>query len=157
LSKLQNLLASLLSVSLLTFSVHAQEAWTPAQEEVLEAMEQLSAATAPGGDGADAYGALLAEDFSRWTIGSEKLNRKAAWVAAVREWFDDGWRVTDRETQVLEIHLRGDIAYTRRIVKETYQGPDGESSVSSAARAEVWVHEEAGWLLSRVDVHPMEN
>ena len=124
--------------------------------QVLEAMEQLSAATAPGGAGADAYGAVLAEEFSRWTIGSNKTSGKTDWVEGVREWFDDGWRVSDRKTQILEIRMRDDTAYIRRIVTESYTGPENEQSVSTAALAEVWVRGNDDWLLLFVNVHPMD-
>lgn len=153
--QLQLLLAVFLTLSLMTPLAWAEESWAPEQKQVLEAIERLSATTAPGGGGADAYGAILAEDFSRWTIGSKVINRKAAWVDGLREWLDAGWRVSDRETQTLEIHVSGEIAYARRVVKETYTGPDGNSSVSSAALAEVWVRSKSGWLLTRVDLHPM--
>lgn len=135
----------------------AQDAWSPEQMQVLEAMEQLSAATAPGGAGADAYGEVLAEDFSRWTVGSTDTTSKNDWVEGVREWFDDGWRVSDREIQILEILMREDTAYIRRIVTETYAGPDEEQSVSTAALAEVWVRGQNGWLLLYVNVHPMDS
>ena len=134
----------------------AQETWTPEQLQVLAAMERLSAATAPGGGGPDAYGAVLSDDFSRWTLGSESINDKADWVAGVKEWFDDGWRVSDRKTRGLEITVTGGFAFTRRIVHETYIGPDGESTESSAALAEIWILGDAGWLLYMVNVRPRE-
>ncbi len=133
----------------------AQDSWTPEQREVLAAMEELSDSTAPNGTGADAYGAVLAEGFSRWTIGSAVMNDKHDWVEGVREWFDEGWRVADRQTQHLEILIRGDLAFTRRMVEETYLGPAGEQSKSGAALAEVWVRSDLGWRLLRVDVHPL--
>lgn len=147
-----------LSLTLLSGAseVGAQQTWSPAQREVLAAIERLSASTAPGGAGAEAYGAVLAEDFSRWTVGSEIMNGKDEWVGGVREWFDDGWRVSDRETRHLEIRVRGAHAFTRRIVEETYRGPDGERSTSTAALAEVWVREEGEWRLLMVNVHPVD-
>lgn len=135
----------------------AQESWTPAQQEVLAAIERLSASTAPGGAGADAYGAVLAEDFSRWTLGSEALDDKQSWVEGVRGWFDDGWRVSDRDTRHLEIVVRDPYAFTRRIVEESYLGPEGERSTSTAALAEVWVRESGDWRLLRVDVRSQES
>lgn len=128
----------------------------PEQRAVLAAMTRLSDATAPGGGGADAYAAVLHEAYSRWTVGSDAINDKPRWVEGVRGWFDDGWRVADREVQHLEITVRGDYAFTRRVVEETYLGPEGERSVSGAALAEVWFHGESGWLLLRVDAHPLE-
>ena len=134
----------------------AQESWTPEQQQVLAAMGRLSAATAPDGGGASEYGAVLAADFTRWTVGSSDISDKTSWVQGIQEWFEDGWRVSDRQTQHVEIVVRNDLAFTRRIVEETYLGPDGERSVSGAALAEVWVRGDHGWLLLRVDVHPME-
>ena len=139
-------------------SLRAEEAvaWDDAQLGVLAAMEQLSATTAPDGSGADGYSNMLADDFARWTIGSALINHKEAWVEGVRGWFDDGWRVQDRQSRNLEIIVRGDYAFTRRIVDETYVGPDGENSGSSAALAEVWIRENGDWVLLFVNVHPLE-
>lgn len=141
----------------LAFEASAQESWSLEQEAVLAAMGRLSASTAPNGGGADEYGHVLAEDFSRWTIGSEVTTFKESWLQGIREWFGDGWRVSDRETQHLQIDVRGDFAFTRRIVKETYLGPDGDTPSSRAALAEVWIRSDNGWLLQYVTVHPLPN
>lgn len=141
----------------MSMPIAAASTWEAGQLQVLEAISRLSATTAPGGAGPDAYGAILDDEFGRWTIGSEVINGKQAWVQGLREWFDDGWRVSDRKVQNLEILVRGDFAYTRRIVEETYLGPAGEQSVSAAALAEVWVRREKGWLLQLVTVHVLDS
>ena len=131
--------------------------WSAGQREILDAIARLSAATAPGGGGADDYAAMLTEDFSRWTIGSDVLTGKQEWVDGIRAWYDDGWRVSDRQAEVLEITVEGPAAFTRRIVSETYTGPDGETSPPArAALAEVWRRDGEGWKLQRVTVHPIE-
>ncbi|RLA26423.1 MAG: hypothetical protein DRQ63_08235 [Gammaproteobacteria bacterium] len=152
-------MTKVLSIGILTLlwtSLHAEATWNAEQLQVLESINALSATTAPNGAGPDAYGDILDDEFSRWTIGSQVINRKQAWVDGLREWFDDGWRVSDRKTQYLEILVLGDSAYTRRIVEETYSGPGNEQSVSSAALAEVWVHRNEGWRLLLVTVHPFD-
>jgi len=121
---------------------------------VREAMEGLSAATAPDGGGPDAYAEMLAGDFARWTVGSEIINDRDGWVGGMRTWWDDGWRVSGREENLLELLIRDGFAFTRRIVTETYTGPDGETSSATAALAEVWVQEGEGWKLVLVNVHP---
>jgi hypothetical protein len=131
--------------------VSAQDSWTAEQLEILASMELLSATTAPGGTGADGYAAVLAEEFSRWTTGSNIVNSKQAWVDGVRGWFDDGWRVVARDQDVVEILVIGEYAFTRRVVEETYQSPSGESSVSKAGLAETWIRGEGVWLLLRVN------
>jgi ketosteroid isomerase-like protein len=132
--------------------------WSPGQREILDAIARLSAATAPGGGGADDYAARLTDDFSRWTIGSDSVIGKQAWVDGIRGWFDDGWRVSDRQSEVLEITVEGSTAFCRRIVSETYVGPDGEiSPPARAALAEVWRRDGEGWRLQRVTVHPIQD
>lgn len=131
--------------------------WSPQQQEILEAIAKLSASTASGGGGPDEYAAMLTEDFSRWTIGSDMVNGKTAWVDGVRSWFDDGWRVTDREARVLDITVEGPTAYSRRIVSEIYVDPDGNASPpAKAALAEVWRRDGEGWRLQRVTAHPIQ-
>lgn len=132
--------------------------WSPAQREILDAIARLSASTAPGGDGPDAYGAVLTDDFTRWTIGSQEMSTRDEWVDGVREWFVDGWRVADRESEILEITIEGPFAFSSRIVTETYVGPDGDRPPpASAALAEVWKRDDAGWRLHRVAVHPLQD
>ena len=147
-----------LSLSILPYSkVLADESWSPEQSEVLVSMQRLSATTATNGTGADAYGEVLAEDFSRWTTGSTLINYKEVWVEGVRGWFDDGWRVIDRNQTVLEITIKGDNAFTRRIVEETYRGPDDEISISKAGLAETWIRSGGNWLLLRVSADVLDN
>jgi hypothetical protein len=145
----------LLAISLMSIActgAQSQNSWSTEQLHVLASMHRLSASTAPDGAGADEYGEVLAENFSRWTTGSELINHKTEWVEGVRSWFDDGWRVIDRNETILEITIREGEAFTRRIVEETYLGPDEERTVSKAALAETWVRSDGGWLLLRVDV-----
>ena len=134
-----------------------QDSLNDEQLEVIETMNLLSQTTSPTGKGADSYAKYLADDFSRWTIGSSITNTKEKWVEGVREWFDDGWRVSDRQQKNIEIQIFGNYAHTRRIVIETYKGPKGESSTSKAALAEIWIKENKKWLLYRVNVHPIPN
>lgn len=141
----------------MSFVGYGQDAWSPEQKEIVDAISRLSESTAPGGGGADAYGNLLAEDFSRWTIGSDVTNEKEKWVEGIAEWFTNGWRVSDRKQQHLEILVLDGLAHTRRIVTETYSGPDGDTSTSKAALSEIWINREGNWLLYRVNVHPMDN
>ncbi|MEN8374821.1 MAG: nuclear transport factor 2 family protein [Gemmatimonadota bacterium] len=135
----------------------AQAAWNADQKEVLASIDRLSEATAPGGGGPEAYDAVLADDFSRWTLGGGVLNTKDTWVEGVREWYGDGWRVADRSAEILEVRVVGDFAFTRRIVEETYEGPDGDRSTSKAALAEVWRKTDRGWLLLRVDIITLDS
>ncbi len=131
--------------------------WSPRQREILDAIAKLSASTAPGGGGADDYATMLTEDFSRWTIGSDVVNGKGEWVEGIRTWYDEGWRVSDRTADVLEIAVEGGTAFSRRILSETYTTPDGETSPpAKAALAEVWRRDGEGWRLQRVTVHPIE-
>ena len=150
----------LLAISLLSISyaeAQSQNSWSPEQSRVLASIHRLSASTAPDGAGADEYGEVLAEDFSRWTTGSEVINHKSEWIEGVRSWFNDGWRVIGRNETILEITIRGGEAFTRRIVEETYLGPDEEQTISKAALAETWVRSESGWLLLRVNADVLDS
>lgn len=125
------------------------------QINVIETMNMLSETVSPEGKGADSYGNFLAEDFNRWTIGSAITINKKKWVEGIREWFDDGWRVTDRNQKLLEILIINDFAHTRRIVTETYLSPKGDISTSKAALTEIWNYKNNKWFLYRANVHPM--
>lgn len=143
----------LLCATILSFG---QEKWDNEQKQIIGSMNKLSETTALKGGGAEAYGWFLSDDFSRWTIGSSTTNSKKDWVHGIREWFDDGWRVSDRKQQLIEIQMMNGLAHTRRIVSETYLGPDGTTSKSKAALNEIWIKEKDKWVLYRVNIHPME-
>jgi ketosteroid isomerase-like protein len=130
--------------------------WSSDQRAILDAIASLGAATRPEGGGADAYAAVLTDDYSRWTVGSSVINDRQTWVEGLRKWFDDGWRVVDSESEYLEITVHGPFATVRRIVEEQYRGPAGERTDSKAALAETWIDEEGSWKLLRVHVLPLE-
>ncbi len=131
--------------------VQAQN-WNQDQKAILNAIDKLSAATAPDGKGPSAYGELLAEEFSRWTMGSDKMETKESWLKGIDGWFNDGWRVSDRTNEVQEIKIVGITAFVRRMVSETYMGPKGElTDPSKAAVSEVWM-KDRDWKLLRVEV-----
>ncbi len=147
----------ILFFSCISIMTYGQDKWNANQQKVIETMNLLSEATATDGQGAEAYGSYLSDNFSRWTIGSSVVNNKQSWVEGVGEWFDDGWRVSERKQQYLEILIMGNYAHTRRIVTETYLGPNGDVSISKAALAEIWIKKNNKWLLYRVNVHPMDH
>ena len=124
--------------------------------DLAAAMRALSAATEPGGEGSSAYAQRLARDFSRWTLGAQAANDRQAWVRGVADWFDAGWRVSERRSQLIDVDLEGEFAFVRRIVDETYRGPANEVSASRAALAETWVRQDGSWKLLRVDALPLE-
>lgn len=142
-------------IFLLVPKLHAQDTWTAEQRSILEAIDRLSAATAPDGGGPEAYREVLSADFSRWTLGGSTLNDRESWVEGMRDWWQDGWRVAGREPEVLEISVREDLAFVRRIVAETYSGPENQTTHSKAALAEVWRRDGEEWKLSRVDIYPL--
>lgn len=127
------------------------------ETEVLNTMQNLSATTESNGLGPDAYATFLADDFSRWTIGSDVINNKSTWIKGIREWYDEGWRVSDRKQHIIEIVVLNESALCRRIVQETYQGPQGETSTSKAALAEIWVVRNNQWKLLQVNVLPLDH
>jgi hypothetical protein len=133
----------------------AGDEWTAEQREVVAALDRLSASTRPGGDGVDACAEMLAPDYSHWTVGRSAITGRNAWIEAVREWWNDGWRVVDSSADLLEITIRGDFATTRRVVRESYRGPQGEETDSHTALAETWVRHDGEWRLLRVNAHAM--
>ena len=96
---------TLIFVILVSALSNAQNKWTLAQKEVIQTMNGISETTAPNGKGAYAYGSFLSDDFSRWTIGSTKISAKDNWIQGINEWFKDGWRVSERKQQILEITI----------------------------------------------------
>jgi len=140
-----------LAVAICSTGVRAQD-WNVDQLAVIAAIDALSETTSLEGRGGEAYGDLLAEGFTRWTVGEASITGRTALIESIHEWWDDGWRVADRRSRIVELTVFGDMAVTRRLVYERYLGPDGESSESNSAVGEVWVRKEGRWRLFRADV-----
>ncbi|QNL21261.1 DUF4440 domain-containing protein [Hyphobacterium sp. CCMP332] len=136
--------------------IQAQEPWNSDHKEIIKTIENFSESTSVNGKGANAYASFLSEDFTRWTIGSDVINNKVMWVEGIRDWFDEGWRVSDRSQQFIEINIANGLGHVRRIVTETYLGPDGSTSSSKAALVETWKKENEQWLLYRTNVQPIK-
>ncbi|MBT8218797.1 MAG: hypothetical protein KJP00_03180 [Bacteroidia bacterium] len=146
----------LLSTVLIVFTVFqlsGQPEFDQQQQAILDVITALSTTTAKEGGGADAYGLILHDDYSRWTLGGEQMSGKQAWIDGIREWFDGGWSVSDRDQEIIEITVNAEIAFVRRIVSETFVSPHGnKGQPSKAALAEIWKKVEDQWLLYRVDI-----
>ena len=148
--------AATILIVLVCATIVAAEEHSAEEQQIIDAIERLSAATAPGGGGPDAYAEVLASDFTRWTMGEGEIQDRDAWVDGMRGWWEDGWRVTARETDYLEIAVLGEFATMRRIVTESYRGPEDEESRSRTALAETWVRRAGEWRLLRVNARPLE-
>lgn len=124
--------------------------------EIKNAIAKLSASTAKDGKGSVDYGKMLHDDFSRWKMGSEKLENKKSWLAGIDEWFVDGWRVADRTNEFKEIKPIGNLCFVRRNVSESYIDAKGTvTEPSKAAVSEVWIKSD-GWKLLRVEVTTLD-
>jgi hypothetical protein len=128
------------------------------KQGILDTIARLSDATVPGGGGVDAYAAVLAEGFSRWTLNGEDLQRREAAIEGIWQWLDEGWRVSHRESHMIDSTVRGDRAYTHRVVTEMYRDSEGEvSGPSTFALEETWRRVEGRWLLNQATVYPISD
>lgn len=142
----------LFAIAIVPGAVSAQQ-WNHNQQAVATAIEELSASTVPGGDGPEGYASMLADDFTRWTLGGDRMSDRDSWVRGIEEWWEDGWRVVEREGEIVDITMTGDMAFVRRTAYERFAGPTGEpGDLTGAALAEVWVRRDGVWRLWRVDI-----
>lgn len=156
-SRIAFMLVSVLCLLTISLAANAENTSDAVPTELREAMSDFSSSTLVGGKGPEVYAMYLAEDYSRWTLGNDTVIAKTQWVAGVRGWYDDGWRVMERKREDMEFTLLEDLAFARSIVQETYVGPEGDETVSTAALAEVWVKRDGRWLLFRVDATVINN
>jgi hypothetical protein len=146
----------LLTISLVFLSLILFGQKTEDHKSIKAVMKRIAQSTSSDGLGADEYGKYLHAEFTRWSMkDSEEIN-KTDFIESVREWFDEGWRVPTREAQIVSFKVIGDMAFSRRIVTETYSGPDGESGSSKSALSETWKKENNNWLLFSVEVVPIK-
>lgn len=131
--------------------------WSADQQAIIDAIGRLGAATRPDGGGPDAYAAALAPGYTRWTLGRDSVEDRERFIESMREWWTDGWRVVSSQTDYIEIAVHGDFATARRIVTESYRGPQGEETGSRTALSEVWVRGDDGWLALRVNTRPLDD
>ncbi len=133
---------------------YAQPDWNTDQLALIDRMKELSASMRVDGGGGEAYGGILADGFTRWTVGSTTINEREGWIDGIAEWFDAGWRVIDGSLEVLEIDIHGNIATTRRVVRESFKSPEGDITTYESGVVEVWEKSKDGgqWLLRRASV-----
>ena len=74
-------------------------------ERVMEAIAILSESTETDGGGPEVYAGMLCPGFSRWTLGSVQISDRDSWLNGVRGWWEDGWRVSERETEWIQVTL----------------------------------------------------
>jgi len=142
------------SFSFTSSILYSQDDTKTKKTELLKAMEEFSATTSINGKGAESYGSFLSNEFSRWTLGDSTMTNKKEIVVSVHGWFQEGWRVIDRKFENIEILVKDNYAFTRRIAHETYEGPSGDNSFSTASLTEIWQKKDGKWLLLRVNVDP---
>jgi hypothetical protein len=146
---------SLLLMVFISSSTHANEINFIDEEKNIKArMWELSETMKNGGSGASGYSQVLAPNYTRWTVGSEKINDKTNWMKGIQDWFDSGWRVTESNNNILEIDVVETHAFVRRVVSETYVGPNGENEIYQTGVAEIWVKNDDYWFLFRASVAP---
>lgn len=133
---------------------YAQTDWNTEQLALIERMKELSASMRIDGGGGEAYAAVLSEGFTRWTVGSTTINKREGWIDGITEWFDAGWRVIDGSLEVLEIDIHGEIATTRRVVRETFKSQEGDTTTYESGVVETWVNSDGKWMLLRASVTP---
>lgn len=126
------------------------------QKAIISQMKALSSSMYKGGKGGNAYAAILAPDYTRWTSGSDLINDRANWLKGINDWFDSGWRIADSQNNILEIKIQGNLAFVRRVATETYSGPKGESQVFQSGVVEVWTKKNNTWLLLQASISPKQ-
>ena len=142
-----------LALSFVLLSPLSAQEWNDGQRSIVRQIEALSATTVPSGEGPVGYAELLSPDFTRWTLGSDHISRKQDWIRGIEDWWDDGWRVIERDGETNEITILGELAFVRRTAYERFQSPAGEAGeMAGAALAEVWRIEAGEWRLWRVDI-----
>ncbi|MGE0040656.1 MAG: nuclear transport factor 2 family protein [Vicinamibacterales bacterium] len=77
------------------------------------------AAMALAEQGFDAYAALFHPDYTNWSGGERVLDR-AAFLAAVRAWYDAGNHAVCAALHPLSVDIAGDIAYSRYLMREEF-------------------------------------
>lgn len=121
---------------------------------ILAASESLSMTTLEGGDGPEAYAALLHPRFTRWYVGTDVMDRKAL-VAAIEQWWLSGARVASGEREVVHLLLQGDQALLRLDLSEEFVDGDGNPAGAFAGHvAQTWARSGDQWLLLAADIAP---
>lgn len=144
------LLTVLLSSALMASELKSDE------QQIMARLSELSASMKKNGQGAKAYAQVLDDNYSRWTMGSQKINDKAAWLEGIEDWFESGWRVEKSDNKILSLAFAHNRAFVRRIATEYYLGPKGEKEAYRTGIAEVWLKRGNNWYLQQVQVAPQK-
>jgi hypothetical protein len=151
---MKNIYILVMMMSIIWSTPATESAVITEKEQLKSRMYQLSNTMKKGGSGGQGYAELLMPNFTRWTVGSEIINNKSKWVKGINDWFDSGWRVSESHNDILEIRIFTNLAFTRRIVTETYLGPNNEKNIYRTGVVETWLKEQGNWFLLNASVTP---
>lgn len=138
------------TVSLLLAGPVASEPAIP-DGALRERVDELASSTLVDGAGWEVYGQILHPDYSRWAMG-QVYERREKFVASLKEWWDYGMRVAEREIDLVGVDIVGDLAIIRFKTTESFVGPEGPAEGFTGFVTNVWVKERGDWMLLSAEI-----
>jgi hypothetical protein len=78
--------------------------------------------------GFEAYAGLFHPQFSKWFIESGTVRERAEFLADIRHWNDAGNRAVSAELKPVSLHVDGDVAVLRSVMRERFRDVQGSES-----------------------------
>lgn len=106
-----------------------------------------------GGGGPDVYASFLHPSFTRWSHGQGDIERREAFLASVREWWDYGMRVSAGESRIAGIDIDNDLAIVRVERSERFVDAKGaDAGRFHGFVTQIWSRAGGRWMLIGLDV-----
>lgn len=143
----------ILIVVFLAGSISAKDGGS--RSDLTASLDALSETMQVDGAGPDQYESFLHPAFSRWDLGGEVVDRKTL-VASLREWWEEGFRVSDGRSRIVHVAIQDDVAVVRFERFERFVDRDGqETGTFSGFVTQVWIGDSGGWKLFSIDISPL--
>lgn len=157
----RTLSAALLALAFLIQPASADMGQTTSPDEQAISARMQHLATDLPEKGWEAYKDYFAEGYDNWVMTSETITGHAAFMDAVRAWYDAGNGADKAEVKVLSIDFLGDgYAYVRSHEKEWFFGPKADEGRQrfEGYFASVWRKGSDGvWRVYRTSFAPVYN
>ena len=142
----------LFSFTSLIFAQHNQK-----KSELEKSIQEFSKSTTVEGGGWEIYASFLQKDFTRWYVGKRVFDKETL-VSSVKDWWEDGTRISKDSSKVIRLDIVGEIGIARIERFENYIDANGAAAGSfHGFVTQLWIYEEDTWRLLSLDISPVPN
>ncbi|MCZ6597420.1 MAG: DUF4440 domain-containing protein [Planctomycetota bacterium] len=148
------LVASILALCAVSLIQDTEPAVDEKAEKLRRAVEALSHSMSTEGAGPEAYAELLRDDFTRWFVGRQIVEKEEL-VESLETWWKDGNRVAENRSRIVALDLSESVGIVRLEASESFVDQDGAGAGAFEGFVDqVWILRDERWKLLAANIAP---